>query len=270
LYYELKRIYNNRGFIFLILLVLFIQSCELLKIKHTDPPKKQEKDKTAMKKPVIKGMRLGALKTGKYVYNASVEVSDGFLKSKIFREIKFQFGNVIITEDTYNSTERTSDKFVIDSVSLLPYSRILSSGIEELINAKFSPTQIEGYLLLSSGSTPFQRILSHPVFSDGFSLDLAITLLPLEVGYRTKLYYYDFKLDDIRSINIEVVNIEYFQLANESIECYRVFVTDEENGTMDTYWISYEEYPKIIRAEIQVISDFSKRMKTYELVEVIY
>lgn len=266
---KLKNSFYIYGLIILLVSVLFIPSCELFKIKHTEPPKKENTDKTSMKKPVIKGMRVGALKLGKFVYKASVEKAEGFFETKIFREVKYQFGNIIITEDTYNSIERTTDRFVIDSVSLLPYSRIYSSGLEEIINAKFSPSTIEGNILLSSGSTPFSRILQQPVFSDGFSIDLAITLLPLEIGYKTKLSYYDFRLDDIRTINVEVASLEYFPFGNDNIECFRVFVTDEENGTVDTYWISADEFPKIIKANVQVISDYSKRSKTYELEEII-
>lgn len=250
-------------------IVFIFPSCELFKIKHTDPPKNENTDKTTMRKPIIKGMRIGSLKLGKYVYKASIEKAEGFFETKIFREIKFQFGNIIITEDVYNSVERTTDKFVIDSVSLLPYSRVYSTVLDEIINAKFSPNKIEGYLLLSNGVTPFSRNLQQPVYSDGFSLDLAITLLPLEIGYRTKLSYYDFRLDDIRTVNIEVVTIENYPFGNENIECFRVFVTDEENGTVDNYWISADDSPKIIKAEIQVINEYTKRSKNYELIEII-
>ncbi|MCX7833929.1 MAG: hypothetical protein N2490_06945 [Ignavibacteria bacterium] len=265
----MKNIYYITLYILLISTTFVISSCQIFKVKHTDPPKKQTPDKTEMKKPIVKGMRIGALKLGKFVYKASVEKEEGFFDTKIFREVKFQFGNIIITEDVYNSTERTTDRFVIDSISLLPYSRVYSSGIEEIINVKFSSSSIEGNILLPSGVTPFSRILQQPVFSDGFSIDLAITLLPLSVGYKTKLSYYDFKLDDIRNINVEVATMELYPFGNESIDCYRVFVTDEENGTIDTYWISADEYPKIIKADIQVISDYKKRSKTYELIETI-
>jgi len=221
-----------------------------------------------LKKKTLNDLRFGDLRLGKYVYKATIEKKDEIEEARIFREIKYQFGNLIITEDIYAPSEKTTDKYILDSNSLLPISRSMFIEIDEVINAKFNTNKVEGQIILKTGVSPFDIKLTSPVLGDGFSLDLILTLIPLQTGYKTELSFFDYRIEDIRKVNVEVSSSENLQTAIGSILCYRVLVSDNENGTFDQYWISSQDYPLIIKSEIGMIYDRKTRMKSIELLEV--
>jgi hypothetical protein len=249
--------------------VFIIGSCNIFK------PKTQEKDNTgenintgSLRNRTLKDIRFGSLRLGKYVYKATIEKKEGVEEAKVFREIKYQFGNLVLTEDIYTPTVKTSDKYVLDSNSLLPMFRNMTIGIDEVVNINFSGKNVEGFIVLSSGKSPFKINIADPVLSDGFSLDIALTLLPLEPGYKLNLSYFDYRIEDIRNVNIEVANVENVKTQNGVIPCHRVVVTDNDNGTFDSYWISNKDYPVITKSEVGMLYDNKTRMKKLELLEV--
>lgn len=263
--------YSIAGLIILLFsFTLLISSCNILK------PKTQEKDSTeakdintgSLRNRTMKDIRFGSLRLGKYVYKATIEKKEGSEDAKVFREIKYQFGNLVLTEDIYTPTVKTSDKYVLDSNSLLPMFRNVTIGVDEVVNINFSEKNVEGFIVLSSGKSPFNIKIVSPVLSDGFSLDLALTLLPLESGYKLNLSYFDYRIEDIRNVNIEVANVENVQTQNGVIPSHRVVVTDNDNGTFDSYWISNKDYPVIVKSEVGMIYDNKTRMRKLELVEV--
>lgn len=266
----MKRINYAVLFVIIFSVIFSVSSCNILK------PKKQEKEngenKTintgSLRNRTLKDIRFSSLRLGKYVYKATIEKQDGVEEARVFREIKYQFGNLILTEDIYTPSVKTSDKYILDSNSLLPLFRNVTIGVDEVVNINFSEKKVEGFIVLSSGKSPFSIKIVNPVFSDGFSLEIALTLLPLEPGYKLNLSFFDYRIEDIRDVLVEVGNAENVQTQTGTIQCNRVVVTDNENGTFDSYWISDKDYPVIVKSEIGLIFGNKTRMKKLELLEV--
>ncbi len=216
----------------------------------------------------IKKLRKGLLKTGKYEYNATLELKGEIYNVKLFREIKFQKDYIILTEDIHTAIGKSTDRFMVDTATLLPFSRVAYEGIDEVLKLVFSKKAVSGYTVDDMGQTNVNVDIKSPVFSDGFNLELAITLMPLDEGYRNTVKYYDFRLDDIRTAEIEVPAIDEIQSFYGNFKCYRVFVHDPDLNTLDIYWVSTDGIPKIIKAETEVPTDFGKRRKAFELVNI--
>ncbi|MBN1633013.1 MAG: hypothetical protein JW917_02480 [Ignavibacteria bacterium] len=261
----------NRNLIFLFLISFtFMQSCNIFKPKGQDTEKQgEEKISTVtIKDRKLKDIRYGAIRLGKYVYKASTVKKDKTEQARIFREIKYQFGNLILTEDTYSPTEKTSDKYVLDSNSLLPMFRNITIGINEVVSINFSEKSLEGFIVYPSGKSPFEEKISSPVFGDGFSLEIALTLVPLEKNYKVNIPYFDYRIEDIREVVVEVSDVESVRTENGTYSCHKVIVTDSDHGITDYYWISNKDYPVIVKSEVGLIYDKVVLTKKMELVEV--
>lgn len=266
----MKKINYILLFFLLICVSLFVNSCVIFK------PKGQETEKTdsaktnpvTLKNRTLKDIRFGSLRLGKYVYNAVIEKKDKSEEAKVFREIKYQFGNLTVTEDTYAPTEKISDKYVLDSNSLLPMYRNVSIGVDEVVNINFSVNSVEGFVKYSSGKSPFDIKINNPVFGDGYSLEIALTLLPLKKGYKINIQFFDYRIEDIREVVAEVTDIEDVRTMNGTISCYKVVVTDSDFEINDKYWISDKDYPVIVKSEVGLIYEKKPRMRKLELVEV--
>ena len=262
----------RKFFIYLFILTLFVSftSCGTFKKVTKSDTENKTKIKTRYnsKDTPIKRLRIGSLKPGKYEYNATIELRGETYYVKLFRDIKFMGNDIILSEDIHLPLGKSTDKYVIDTSSILPISRVAYEGIDEVLNLSFSRNNIQGYIITQTGKSAINFGIKSPVLGDGASIDLAISLLPLEVGYTNTLKFYDFRLDDIRTCDVEVPSIDEIQCPLGTFKCYRVLLKDSDNKTLDIYWISTDEIPKIIKAEIQIPTDFSSRRKAFELVNI--
>lgn len=246
-----------------------MSSCNSLKkIIKPAPDTSGYNEKFDGKNAPIKKLRKGLLKTGKYEYNATLELKGEIHSVKLFREIKFQKDKIILTEDIHTAIGKSTDRFTVDTATLLPISRVAYEGVEEVLKLFFSKKSVSGYTVDDMGQTNVNVDIISPVFSDGFNLELALTLMPIDEGYINTVKYYDYRLDDIRTAEIEVPAIDEIQSFYGNFKCYRVFVRDPDLNTLDIYWISTDGIPKIIKAETEVPTDFGKRRKAFELVNI--
>lgn len=246
-----------------------ISSCNSLKkIIKPAPDTTGVSEKFDGKNAPIKKLRKGLLKTGKYEYNATLELRGEIHSVKLFREIKFQKDNIILTEDIHTAIGKSTDRFTVDTATLLPVSRVAYEGVEEVLKLVFTKKSITGYTIDDMGQINVSIDIMSPVFSDGFNIELALTLMPLDEGYTNVIKYYDYRLDDLRTAEIEVPAIDEIQSFYGNFKCYRVFVRDPDLNTLDIYWVSTDGIPKIIKAETEVPTDFGKRRKAFELVNI--
>lgn len=266
----MKKIKYILLFFFFISVIFSVNSCVIFKPKNQDSGKTDSAKITTvtLKNRTFKDLRFGSLRLGKYVYNAVIEKKEKTEEAKVFREIKYQFGNLTLTEDTYAPSEKTSDKYVLDSNSLLPMYRNVSVGVDEVVNINFSVKSLEGFVVYSTGKSPFDIKIKNPVYGDGYSLEIVLTLLPLKKGYKVNIPFFDYRVEDIREVVAEVTDIEDVSTTNGTISCYKVIVTDSDFEINDKYWISDKDYPVIVKSEVGFITDKKTRMRKLELVEV--
>jgi hypothetical protein len=263
----------NRFFISLVIAVIAIlsfSSCNSVKkvIKTAPDTTKNRHSGYTSKDAPIKRLKMGSLKTGKYEYNATIELRGEVYNIKLFRDIKFSGNSIVISEDIHLPLGKSTDKYFLDTATLLPKSRNAFEGNEEVLDLTFSRDEIIGYKMTEQGQMPIKYSLLSPVLGDGICIDLAVSLLPLEVGYTNTLKFYDFRMEDIRTCEVEVPSIDEIQCALGTFKCYRVQLKDSDNKTLDIYWISTDDVPKIIKAEIEIPTDLSKRRKAIELVNI--
>lgn len=262
----------KRFFIYLAVIgVIFSSSsCDTFKkiFKSVPDTSKHKETGYTIKDAPIKRLRMGALKTGKYEYNATIELRGEVYNVKLFRDVKFTGSSVVLSEDVHLPLGKSTDKYLLDTATLLPVSRTAYEGSDEVLNLNFSRKEISGFKETDAGRAPISYSIQAPVLGDGVCIDLAVSLLPLDVGYTNTLKFYDFRMEEIRTCDVEVPAIDEIQCPLGTFKCYRVFLKDSENNTLDIYWISTDAVPKIIKAEIEIPTDVSKRRKALELVNI--
>ncbi|HPS64725.1 MAG TPA: hypothetical protein PK447_04050 [Ignavibacteria bacterium] len=254
----------------IIAFIISTSSCNTLKkIFQTVPDStKHRQSGYTIKDAPIKRLKMGALKTGKYEYNSTIELRGEVYNIKLFRDVKFIGSSIVLSEDMHLPLGKSTDKYLLDTATLLPVSRTAYEGNDEVLNLSFSRKGITGYKMTDQGKEPVSYNLQVPVLGDGVCIDLAVSLLPLDVGYTNTLKFYDFRMEEIRTCDVEVPAIDEVQCPLGTFKCYRVFLKDNENNTLDIYWVSSDDVPKIIKAEIEIPTDISKRRKAFELVKI--
>lgn len=208
---------------------------------------------SAMIKPCILNYDLKMNMMGKEIsINAKREITktkDN--KINITDEANFQMGTMV-------------EEYIIDGKTLLPLSKISKANGMEYAKFEFTGNGIRGNMQ----GKEIKLDLTSPVLGDGASTDIALSVVKYKTGFSGYIGVYDNASNVIKYFKIDVPSIESVVVPAGSFECYKITAKDLESNKSDIYWISREEFPKLIKSESNLPASMGGGIAVSELVSV--
>lgn len=158
------------------------------------------------------------------------------------------------------------DTLDLDAKTLFPIRRYLVQGPGS-ITLNYEKDKVTGLMKMGPQEMPINASINEPVLSGGAGTELAISTLPLEVGYKTNLYQFDFMSGAAHKYLLEVKETEKIKLETKEYETYKIILlSQEENEVKQTLW--YDVNSKImIRAQVKLPPTAGGGYLVYDLME---
>lgn len=221
-------------------------------VKLTKPDSGLEAARTAP----LPAVDTSSFKPAKMKFTAVMEVSGQEIAFDISVDMSKQALDgretwCLISEQS-SSMGSALDTFMVDAGTLLPIYRGIKQG-PTLIGIHFSETAINGNISMSGRDMPVSIELEAPVFGSDSALELAITGLPLNPGYKTTLRTFDLLSQSVNSMSLEVTGIENVTVPAGSFETFKIELRrlDSEPGG-GTYYFSTGDNCHVVRSVTQL------------------
>ncbi len=158
------------------------------------------------------------------------------------------------------------DTIELDGKTLFPLRRSFIQGAG-IINLNFSRDRVLGEIKMGHQVVPIDAKLDEPVLSGGASTEIAISTLPLSRGYKTTFKQFDFMMNRVESIVLEVSAIEKINLRDKEYETYKVELFSEGDKELkQVLWFDINN-KVLLMSKIKLPANVGGGFLTYELVE---
>lgn len=156
------------------------------------------------------------------------------------------------------------DTLDLDATTLFPIRRYLVQG-QGSISLNYEKDKVTGLIKMGPQEMPINSNVSEPVLSGGAGTELAISTLPLEIGYKTNINQFDFMTGSAHKYLMEVKNKEKIKIGNREYETYKIeLFSKDENEVKQTLW--YDVNSKImVRAQVKLPPTAGGGNLVYEL-----
>ncbi len=198
----------------------------------------------------------GMIAPMKLSYSASLAMSGQDIPIDVTRDvIKAEAGGVEVLRIL--STQQTpmgaaSDTFDLDPASMMPIRKSAAQG-QMGVTLEYSEGSIKGAMKMGAQAMPVDVKLDAPVFGDGSAMELTLSALPLDAGYKTTIRSFDFQSQEVRAYSVEVTGIETVEVPAGSFESYKLEIKplDGEMGG-GTVFISKKKPRCVVRSTYQM------------------
>jgi dipeptidyl aminopeptidase/acylaminoacyl peptidase len=113
------------------------------------------------------------------------------------------------------------DTFDVDLETLLPvYRGVKQGGTTVMVN--YSLTEIDGMINMQGQEMPLTSKLEAPVFGSDAALDIVLSSLPLDTGYKTTLRTFDLMSQSIKVMSVKVIGVESVTVPAGTFETFKV------------------------------------------------
>ncbi len=205
-------------------------------ISKVEIPKKVEVDKSQIQELKFNPDKMFF---GELNYQSDFELMGQKYHLEINRKVekgKFEGKDVIRIVEQTEGIMSAFDTLDLDAKTLFPIKRYLVQG-QGSISLKFEKDKVTGIIKFGPQEIPINANVSEPVLSGGAGTELAISTLPLNVGYRTELSEFDFMSGQAKKYLLEVKEKEKINLGAKEFETYKVtLITQDDNEVKQTLW----------------------------------
>ena len=205
-------------------------------ISKVEIPKKVEVDKSQIQELKFNPDKMFF---GELNYQSDFELMGQKYHLEINRKVekgKFEGKDVIRIVEQTEGIMSAFDTLDLDAKTLFPIKRYLVQG-QGSISLKFEKDKVTGIIKFGPQEIPINANVSEPVLSGGAGTELAISTLPLNVGYRTELSEFDFMSGQAKKYLLEVKEKEKINLGAKEFETYKVtLTTQDDNEVKQTLW----------------------------------
>lgn len=158
------------------------------------------------------------------------------------------------------------DTLDLDANTLFPIRRYLVQGPGS-ISLKFEKDNVTGFMKMGPQEIPIRAHVSEPALSGGAGTELALSTLPLNVGYRTQISQFDFMSGQAQKYFIEVKDKEKVKVGNKNFEAFKVeFISQDENEVKQVTWYDVESRI-MVKAQVKLPPQAGGGFLVYELMD---
>lgn len=158
------------------------------------------------------------------------------------------------------------DTLDLDANTLFPIRRYLVQGPGS-ISLKFEKDNVTGFMKMGPQEIPISAHVSEPALSGGAGTELALSTLPLNVGYRTQISQFDFMSGQAQKYFIEVKDKEKVKVGNKNFEAFKVeFISQDENEVKQVTWYDVESRI-MVKAQVKLPPQAGGGFLVYELMD---
>ncbi len=160
------------------------------------------------------------------------------------------------------------DTLIIDRKTLLPLQRKVIQG-PVTVDVEFTESSVKGMINTGANEIPVDIELPAPVFGSDTNVEIAISAMPLEEGYKTTLRVFDLQSQKSRPLFLEVTGMEEVSVPAGSFNTYKLELKplDGELGG-GTMFINSEAPHIVIRSTQQLPAQMGGGTVTTELITV--
>lgn len=175
-------------------------------------------------------------------------------------------------KEVYRIIEQTEgimsayDTLDLDANTLFPIRRYLVQGPGS-ISLKFEKDKVSGLMKMGPQEIPISAAVSEPVLSGGAGTELALSTLPLKVGYKTQISQFDFMSGQAQKYFVEVKDKEKVKVGNKNFEAFKVeLISQDENEVKQVVWYDVESRI-MVKAQVKLPPQAGGGFLVYELMD---
>lgn len=235
-------------------------------VKKVEAPKKVETKQSDIQKLLFNPEKMFF---GELNYQSDFELMGSKYHLEINRRVekaKYEGQDVIRIVEQTEGIMSAYDTLDLDAKTLFPIRRYLVQGPGS-ISLKYEIDKVTGLMKMGPQEMPINSKISEPVLSGGAGTELALSTLPLEVGYKTQINQFDFMSGSAQKYLVEVKAKETINVDNKQFETFKVeLFSQDENEVKQTLW--YDVNTKImIKAQVKLPPTAGGGYLVYELME---
>ena len=155
-----------------------------------------------------------------------------------------------ITSTTTSPMGEASDRHVVDARTLRPIKRRAEQG-PATISVDFDSRRVSGEIDAGAQQIPIDIELDAPIYGGEAALEVVLSALPLDEGYRTPLRVAEIGMQQrVRYFNLVVTGLESIEVDAGSFKAWRVELSalDDEGGDQ-VIWVHSESPRQVVRVE---------------------
>jgi len=235
-------------------------------ISKVEAPKKVEVDKSEIHQLKFNPEKMFF---GELNYQSDFELMGQKYHLEINRRVErgtFEGKDVIRIIEQTEGIMSSYDTLDLDPKTLFPIRRYLVQG-QGSVSLEFEKDRVTGLIKFGPQEMPINVNVSEAVLSGGAGTELAISTLPLKVGYRTELNEFDFMLGQAKKYLLEVKGEEKIKVGEKEFETYKVtLTTQDDNEIKQTLWFDVNNQT-LLRVQTKLPPQAGGGYLTYELMD---
>ncbi|NPV12331.1 MAG: S9 family peptidase [Ignavibacteria bacterium] len=213
----------------------------IVDISKVEAPKKVDFDKSEISKLEFNPDKMFI---GELNYQSDFELMGQKYHLEINRKIEkaiFEGKDVIRIIEQTEGIMSAYDTLDLDAKTLFPIRRYLVQG-QGSISLKFEKDKVTGLIKFGPQEMPINANVEKPVLSGGAGTELAISTLPLSVGYKTELQQFDFMSGQAEKYLLEVADKEKVKIGEKEFEAYKVnLISQSDNEIKQSLWYDVKD-----------------------------
>ena len=229
---------------------------------NSDSGNDLEKAKTS----ALPEIDLNKLKSVKLNFSMKMKVQGQDFNMTATRDLKVSGDGKINIEDIATTPMgNMKDSYLIDANSVMPINTVKKFGDMEYLNLSYLIGGVKGTMKGQTGVKNIDEKFSSPVLGDGASFETYLSLLKFSDGYSAYLKYFDENGFTVKYSKVEVLGLEELTIGGSKYQCWKLKITDLEENSSNSYWISNDDIPKIIKSIVKMPATMGGGEMTMEL-----
>jgi dipeptidyl aminopeptidase/acylaminoacyl peptidase len=204
------------------------------------------------------------LTAGALRYAAHLEAGAHKIDAKTEISIKADGDVWTVVEKTEGAMGSGTDTTSLEKATLLPVKRVIDQGSAH-VEVAFADGKVAGEIKAQGQTIPVDAKVTGRVLSNGATLYLALSTLPLEPGKSWTVKSFDLLGGKERGVVVAVDKVEDVKVAGGSFAAVRVTLAAEDAATPDVVWIEKAAPHRVLRWEESLPAQMGSGKATGEL-----
>lgn len=171
-----------------------------------------------------------------------------------------------VVEETQTPMGAAVDSTYLDRTTLLPVRRTIRQG-PATIEIRFSDGAVEGMLQAGPQELPINATADGWILTDGAALQLALSTVPLTVGYEATALTFSMGEGRARTSRVAVEAVEPVEVAAGTFDAYRVVIAPADGSPGgSTIWVERDAPHRVVRMEARLPAQMGGGTAVTELV----